>query len=117
MLSTSSHTRTSTYEIFTQPQIYLVPMMICVNKIDLAGARSEEQVVEDLEREIERMRTSRGAALEGEDAAETYLGIDGQQFELSHAPTNVDVTSISAEKGDIDGAIDFLQQHFYVDFV
>lgn len=100
----------SLYGLFTL--VNDVTILLCVNKTDVPGARTEKQVVDELEREIERMRTSRAAALEGEDVAETYLGIDGEAFKMSHAAARVEITSCSVEKEDIVGVLDFLQAEF-----
>eukprot|EP00913_Durusdinium_trenchii_P001522 g1409.t1 len=58
------------------------PILIACNKSDLGSARSEKFIVEEIEREIEQMRVSRGATLEGQDQADSYLGIDGEKFKL-----------------------------------
>ena len=40
------------------------------------------------------MRQSRTATLEGQDAADNYLGIEGEKFKLEHAPCPVEVCSM-----------------------
>ena len=47
------------------------PILIACNKSDLASARSEKSIVEEIEREMEQMRVSRGATLEGQDQADS----------------------------------------------
>eukprot|EP00435_Cladocopium_sp_Y103_P040529 s2202_g11.t1 len=72
------------YELLTNRDMLELhtPILIACNKSDLSTARSEKFIVEEIEREIEQMRVSRGATLEGQDQADSYLGIDGEKFKL-----------------------------------
>eukprot|EP00820_Chromera_velia_P012890 Cvel_23568.t1-p1 / transcript=Cvel_23568.t1 / gene=Cvel_23568 / organism=Chromera_velia_CCMP2878 / gene_product=Signal recognition particle receptor subunit beta, putative / transcript_product=Signal recognition particle receptor subunit beta, putative / location=Cvel_scaffold2444:171-2776(-) / protein_length=237 / sequence_SO=supercontig / SO=protein_coding / is_pseudo=false len=65
------------FEIFTNPDYNALKpsMLICCNKKDLREARGEEQIRADLEREIDALRTSRAATLEGQDEADSALGV------------------------------------------
>ena len=67
------------YELFTSPDIADVSMLLLLNKLNVANpesgsdereetTRSQKQVVEDIEREIERMRVSKSTSMEGQDA-------------------------------------------------
>merc|ERR1712031_67217 len=103
------------YELLTSPDINALrtPILLACNKADLKTARSEQFIVDEIEREIERMRTSRGATLEGQDQADSYLGIDGEKFKLiEHSPCPIDVCKISTKKPDLAPVYDFLQQQF-----
>merc|ERR1711988_1631312 len=74
------------------------PILLCLNKTDLKTARSEKVVMDELEREIEQMRISRGAALEGQDEADSYLGVDGEKFKIvEHSPCPVQVCRVSVK--------------------
>merc|ERR1719162_925881 len=58
------------YEILTSQEVIQIniPILLACNKSDLSGARTEKFIVEEIEREMEQMRTSRAATLEGQDA-------------------------------------------------
>eukprot|EP00931_Biecheleriopsis_adriatica_P090675 TRINITY_DN64617_c0_g1_i1.p1 TRINITY_DN64617_c0_g1~~TRINITY_DN64617_c0_g1_i1.p1 ORF type:complete len:283 (+),score=75.82 TRINITY_DN64617_c0_g1_i1:77-850(+) len=103
------------YELLTHPDILELhtPILLACNKCDLTSARSEKFIVEEIDREIEQMRVSRAATLQGEDQADSYLGIDGQKFKLmEHSPCPIQTCKISAKKGELAPVHDFLMQHF-----
>mmetsp|Transcript_44453 Transcript_44453/g.102744 ORF Transcript_44453/g.102744 Transcript_44453/m.102744 type:complete len:259 (-) Transcript_44453:127-903(-) len=103
------------YELMTHPEVLELrtPMLLACNKCDLPSARSEKFIVDDIEREIEQMRVSRAATLEGQDQADSYLGVDGEKFKLlEHAPCPVQTCRISTKKVQLDPLYDFLRQHF-----
>mmetsp|Transcript_17401 Transcript_17401/g.40654 ORF Transcript_17401/g.40654 Transcript_17401/m.40654 type:complete len:259 (-) Transcript_17401:108-884(-) len=103
------------YELFTHPVMcsLKIPMLIAYNKTDLPSARPDKMLLQELEREIEQMRTSRGATLEGQDQADSYLGVDGEKFKLlEHSPCAIDLCRISAKKPLLEPVYDFIRQHF-----
>eukprot|EP00386_Alphamonas_edax_P005356 GDKI01017199.1.p1 GENE.GDKI01017199.1~~GDKI01017199.1.p1 ORF type:complete len:271 (-),score=86.03 GDKI01017199.1:23-835(-) len=106
----------SLYDIFTHPTMGVKgskpPLLIACNKQDVGGARKKEGVVEDLEREIERLRQSRGVALEGQDEADSFLGIEGEPFKLEHAPCSVRVCECAVAEEKIDELNDFVAENF-----
>ncbi|CAD7944895.1 unnamed protein product [Amoebophrya sp. A120] len=79
------------YDLFTDKELITqvfstAKLLLVVNKMDKM-TRPERMVLEELEREIERMRQSRACALENQDAADQYLGVEGEKFKLKdHAP-------------------------------
>ncbi|CAJ1399895.1 unnamed protein product [Effrenium voratum] len=103
------------YELLTHPDMLElhVPILLACNKSDLSSARTEKFIVEEIEREIEQMRVSRGATLEGQDQAESYLGIDGEKFKMAeHACCPFQTCKISAKKNELEPVYDFLMQHY-----
>lgn len=103
------------YELFTMKEIIElhIPMLLAYNKCDIATARAEKFITEEIEREIEQMRVSRAATLEGQDSADSYLGVDGEKFKLlEHAPCPVEICRISAKKVELQPVFDFLRQQF-----
>jgi len=103
------------YELLTDPEVNELhtPILLACNKSDLSTARTEKFIVEEIEREMEQMRVSRTAALEGQDSAESYLGVDGEKFKLlEHAPCPVSTCRISSKKAILDPLYDFLRQQF-----
>jgi len=103
------------YEILTHPDVIQlhIPILLACNKCDLPGARTEKFIVEEVEREMEAMRVSRGATLEGQDQADSYLGIDGEKFRLlEHAPCPIQTCIISAKKGQLSPLFDLLREQY-----
>jgi len=103
------------YELFTNQEVMSlgIPILLALNKIDLPSARTEKFIMEELEREIEQMRVSRGATLDGQDAVDSYLGVDGEKFRLrEHAPCPLEICRISVSKSDLDPFYDFLGSQF-----
>lgn len=103
------------YEILTSQDVIdlHIPILLACNKSDLSSARTEKFIVEEIEREMEQMRVSRGATLEGQDQADSYLGIDGEKFKLvEHSPCPIEICRISAKKPSLEPVYDFLQQQF-----
>merc|ERR1719473_2170117 len=103
------------YEILTSQEVIElhIPILLACNKSDLSSARTEKFIVEEIEREMEQMRTSRGATLEGQDQADSYLGIDGEKFKLlEHAPCPIQTCRVSAKKPQLEPLYDFLRQQF-----
>lgn len=103
------------YEILTcQEVIELhIPILLACNKSDIGTARTEKFIVEEIEREMEQMRVSRGATLMDQDQADSYLGVDGEKFKLvEHSPCPIEICRISTKKPDISPVYDFLQQQF-----
>jgi len=91
------------YELMTLPDIneLHIPILLALNKVDLTAARTEKFIIDELDREIEVMRQSRAATLEGQDSADSYLGIDGEKFKiLEHAPCPVTTGRISVRLPD-----------------
>jgi len=102
------------YELFTHPDVLHLhtPILLAFNKSDAPGARTDKFVVSELEREIEAMRLSRGATLEGQDQVDSYLGVDGEKFRLEQAPCPLETCRISVKKPDLDPVLNFINVHF-----
>eukprot|EP00930_Biecheleria_cincta_P035034 TRINITY_DN24134_c0_g1_i1.p1 TRINITY_DN24134_c0_g1~~TRINITY_DN24134_c0_g1_i1.p1 ORF type:complete len:256 (-),score=42.27 TRINITY_DN24134_c0_g1_i1:131-898(-) len=103
------------YELFTNQDVLELhtPILLACNKCDLSAARSEKSIVDEIEREMEQMRVSRAATLEGQDQADSYLGIDGEKFKLmEHSPCPIQTCRISVKQAQFEPLYDFLQQHF-----
>ncbi|CBZ50986.1 hypothetical protein NCLIV_040600 [Neospora caninum Liverpool] len=99
------------YELFADPSLHRrqTPLLLVVNKTDLPDARTQESVVEDIEREIERSRASRAAMLEGEDDGTNFIGVEGDAFKiLSHVPSPVAICSCSVKNDETAEVRDFL---------
>lgn len=102
------------YELFTLKSIntFRTPILLVCNKSDLPNARVVPVVQEDLEREIERLRVSRGATLEGQDEVDNFLGIDGEAFKMDHAPCVVDFCEASVINGKTEDITCWIRSQF-----
>jgi len=103
------------YEILTHPDILELhtPILLACNKTDLATARPEKFILDEIDREMEQMRLSRAATLEGQDQADSYLGIEGEKFKLTeHSPCPIQVCRISAKKLQLEPLYDFLREQY-----
>ncbi|CEM16418.1 unnamed protein product [Vitrella brassicaformis CCMP3155] len=102
------------YEIFTHPATNKLrpPLLLACNKSDVPTARKPDMVKDDIEREIERLRQSRSATLEGQDEADNYLGVDGETFKLDMAPCRVDMCRMSVKKAEVQDVIKFLADNY-----
>jgi len=103
------------YELLTNPELcdLHTPILLACNKVDLPGARTEKFILEEIEREIEQMRISRSATLEGQDQAESYLGVDGEKFKLlQHSPCPIQMCRISTKKRDLEPVYDFIREQY-----
>uniref|UniRef100_A0A7S1RE66 Signal recognition particle receptor subunit beta n=1 Tax=Alexandrium catenella TaxID=2925 RepID=A0A7S1RE66_ALECA len=103
------------YELLTHPEVLELhtPILLTFNKSDLPSARPEKFILDEIDREIEQMRVSRAATLEGQDQADSYLGVDGEKFKImEHAPCPIQTCRISAKKVQLAPLYDFLRQQF-----
>mmetsp|Transcript_25004 Transcript_25004/g.56713 ORF Transcript_25004/g.56713 Transcript_25004/m.56713 type:complete len:264 (-) Transcript_25004:74-865(-) len=103
------------YEMMTNPDILELhtPILLACNKCDLSSARPEKFIMDEIDREIEQMRVSRAATLEGQDQADSYLGIDGEKFKLlEHSPCPIQTCRISAKKVQLEPVFDFLREQY-----
>eukprot|EP00928_Gymnodinium_smaydae_P086970 TRINITY_DN71347_c0_g1_i1.p1 TRINITY_DN71347_c0_g1~~TRINITY_DN71347_c0_g1_i1.p1 ORF type:complete len:259 (-),score=46.89 TRINITY_DN71347_c0_g1_i1:81-857(-) len=103
------------YELLTQQDICELhtPILLAINKSDLSSARSDKFILDEIDREIEQMRVSRGATLEGQDQADSYLGVDGEKFKLlEHSPCPITTCRVSAKQQQLQPVYDFLREQF-----
>lgn len=103
------------YELLTHPDILDLhpPILLALNKTDLVSARTEKFILDELDREMEQMRFSRGATLEGQDSADSYLGIEGEKFKLlQHSPCPIRSCRVSIKKAQLEPIYEFLREHY-----
>ncbi|OEH78697.1 signal recognition particle receptor beta subunit protein [Cyclospora cayetanensis] len=101
------------FELFCNPTIYSAktPLLLVANKRDRPEARGLQAIIEDVEREIERCRVSRQAALEAEDVAASFIGAEGRRFLLEDAPSPLTVCSAAVATGDLSLIPSFIINH------
>jgi len=85
-------------------------ILVVCNKQDLTMAKSQSVIKSQLEKEINTLRVTRAAALQGQDGGSTstalYIGKKGKDFEFGHVlPMKVEFVECSA-KGEADGEAD-----------
>ncbi|XP_068753421.1 signal recognition particle receptor subunit beta-like [Montipora capricornis] len=88
------------------------PILVVCNKQDLTMAKSQSVIKPQLEKEINTIRITRAAALQGQDGGSTtavYVGKKDKEFEFSHVlPVKVEFAECSA-KGQADGEADLTE--------
>lgn len=85
-------------------------ILVVCNKQDLTMAKSQSVIKSQLEKEINTLRVTRAAALQGQDGGPTndaaYVGKKGKDFEFGHVlPLTVEFAECSA-KGQVEGEAD-----------
>jgi signal recognition particle receptor subunit beta len=79
------------------------PLMVLCNKQDVGVAKGESVIKSLLEKEVDKVRVSRGnqlAGLEGANNDSVFIGKEGRPFEFSHLKARVDFCEGSSQ--DID---------------
>jgi signal recognition particle receptor subunit beta len=95
------------YDLFSDKRFMSkrVPILIACNKQDVTLAKDPTFIEEQLANELDRLRTSRGAALEGtsgETAKQVFVGKKGKDFEFSDLPCRVTFVTCSARGSGTD---------------
>ncbi|XP_006822972.1 signal recognition particle receptor subunit beta-like [Saccoglossus kowalevskii] len=97
-----------------------LPFLIACNKTDITTAKSSNVIKIQLEKEMNTLRITRSAALEGIDSSgsnKTYLGKKGKDFEFSHLkPIKVDFVECSArgaKSEESEGDISEIEKWLY----
>jgi len=79
------------------------PLMVLCNKQDVGAAKGESVIKSLLEKEIDKVRVSRGnqlAGLEGANNDSVFIGKEGRPFEFSHLRARTDFCEGSSQDGD-----------------
>ncbi|KAK4374461.1 hypothetical protein RND71_005138 [Anisodus tanguticus] len=90
------------YEILTKATLVKkrIPVLLC-NKVDKITAHTKEFIRKQLEKEIDKLRTSRTAVSEADIANEFTLGVPGEPFVFSQCCNKVIVAEASGLTGEI----------------
>jgi len=106
----------SLYDILESPIVSdrLTSILIACNKTDLPSARQPASIMDTLSREIDKLRLSRGAVLEGESHTGGYVGEEGQMFSFDHTSCPVEMASCSVYKGEVGAVLTFLMKQYVV---
>ncbi|KAG2224784.1 hypothetical protein INT45_005308 [Circinella minor] len=103
------------YNILAQQQVQKqhIPILIACNKTDLITALPKDKIQQRLEVEINRLRSTRTAAVEQQEAniddeQEAYLGYEGEDFKFDHLDNDVQFDTCSVEKDELDNVVDWI---------
>ncbi|KAG0491692.1 hypothetical protein HPP92_004733 [Vanilla planifolia] len=101
------------YDILTMASVVKkkIPVLILCNKTDKVTAHSKEFVRKQLEKEIDKLRTSRTAISAADVTTEFALGVPGESFSFSQCQNKVTVAEASGLSGDISQAELFIREH------
>ncbi|CAL9170855.1 unnamed protein product [Musa hybrid cultivar] len=100
------------YDILTKAIIVKrrIPMLILCNKADKVTAHSKEFIRKQLEKEIDKLRSSRSAISTADIANDFTLGIPGEAFAFSQCRNKVTVAESSGLTGDVSQAEQFIRE-------
>ncbi|CDJ60684.1 signal recognition particle receptor subunit beta, putative [Eimeria maxima] len=101
------------FDLFCNPKIIekKPSLLLVVNKTDKPEARGQQAVIEDLEREIERVRVCRQASLDAEERENALVGIEGHRFILDDCPLPLCICSAAVTIGDLSAIPYFIIRH------
>ncbi|KVH91835.1 Signal recognition particle receptor, beta subunit, partial [Cynara cardunculus var. scolymus] len=91
------------YDILTKASVVKrkIPLLILCNKVDKVTAHTKEFIRKQLEKEIDKLRTSRTAVSDADISDEFTLGVPGEPFSFSQCVNKVTVAEASALTGEI----------------
>ncbi|KAJ1979759.1 hypothetical protein H4R33_005642 [Dimargaris cristalligena] len=112
------------YDVLVHPAIGAArsppPILVLCNKVDLFTAAPVATVKKMLETEMNRLRTTRSAALESHESegdadassgAAEYLGFEGQDFKFDHIPNEIRFQRLSVKNEDPQVVLDWAEEH------
>lgn len=103
------------YDILTKASVVMqkIPILIVCNKTDKVTAHSKDFIRKQLEKEIDKLRSSRTAVSVADVTNEYTLGVPGQAFTFSQCHNKVAVAEASGLTGEISQVEDFIKEHTY----
>ncbi|KAG1354920.1 signal recognition particle receptor subunit beta [Cocos nucifera] len=101
------------YDILTKASIVKrkVAILILCNKTDKVTAHSKEFIRKQLEKEIDKLRTSRNALSTADIANEYTLGVPGEAFSFSQCRNKVTIADASGLTGEVSQVEQFIREH------
>ncbi|PKU74648.1 signal recognition particle receptor subunit beta-like [Dendrobium catenatum] len=101
------------YDILTKASIVKkkIPVLILCNKSDKVTAHSKEFIRKQLEKEIDKLRTSRTAISTADVTNEYTLGVPGELFSFSQCQNQVTVAEASGLTGEVSHVEQFIREH------
>ncbi|GFY88266.1 signal recognition particle binding protein [Actinidia rufa] len=101
------------YDILTKANVVRkkIPVLILCNKVDKVTAHTKEFIRKQLEKEIDKLRTSRTALSAADIANEYTLGVPGEAFAFSQCQNKVTVAEASGLTGEMSQLEQFIREH------
>ncbi|PSS26876.1 Signal recognition particle receptor subunit beta like [Actinidia chinensis var. chinensis] len=101
------------YDILTKANVVRkkIPVLILCNKVDKVTAHTKEFIRKQLEKEIDKLRTSRTALSAADIANECTLGIPGEAFAFFQCQNKVTVAEASGLTGEMPQLEQFIREH------
>ncbi|KAF5200050.1 Signal recognition particle receptor subunit beta [Thalictrum thalictroides] len=101
------------YDILTKASVVKkkIPVLILCNKTDKVTAHTKEFIRKQLEKEIDKLRTSRTAISEADIANEFTLGVSDVPFSFTQCHNKVNVAESSGLTGEISQLEQFIREY------
>lgn len=101
------------YDILTKESVVKskIPILIACNKTDKVTAHSKEFIRKQLEKEIEKLRSSRTAISSADIKDEYTLGVPGETFAFHQCVNKVSIAELSCVNNEISQVEEFIREH------
>ncbi|KAF9626674.1 hypothetical protein IFM89_038769 [Coptis chinensis] len=101
------------YDILTKGSVVKkkIPVLILCNKTDKVTAHTKEFIRKQLEKELDKLRTSRTALSEADITNEFTLGVAGEPFSFPQCHNKVTVAESSGLTGEISQLEQFIREY------
>ncbi|OIV94509.1 hypothetical protein TanjilG_25571 [Lupinus angustifolius] len=101
------------YDLLTKGSIVKkkIPLLILCNKTDKVTAHTKEFIRRQLEKEIDKLRTSRSAISEADVTNEFTLGVPGEPFSFTQSSNKVTTAEASGLTGEISQLEEFIREY------
>ncbi|MCD9642884.1 hypothetical protein HAX54_029926 [Datura stramonium] len=101
------------YEILAKATVVKkkIPVLLLCNKVDKVTAHTKEFIRKQLEKEIDKLRTSRTAVSDADISNEFTLGVPGEPFVFSQCCNKVIVAEASGLTGEISQLEQFIREN------
>ncbi|KAL8519101.1 hypothetical protein ACS0TY_010149 [Phlomoides rotata] len=101
------------YDILTKATVVKkkIPLLLLCNKVDKVTAHTKDFIRKQLEKEIDKLRTSRTALSSADVTNEYTLGVPGEAFTFSQCVNKVTVAEASGLTGDISQLELFIREY------
>ncbi|KAE9597014.1 hypothetical protein Lal_00007229 [Lupinus albus] len=101
------------YDLLTKGSIVKkkIPLLILCNKTDKVTAHTKEFIRRQMEKEIDKLRTSRSAISEADVTNEFTLGVPGEPFTFTQCSNKVTTAEASGLTGEISQLEEFIREH------
>ncbi|XP_045819198.1 signal recognition particle receptor subunit beta-like [Trifolium pratense] len=101
------------YDLLTKGSVVRkkIPLLILCNKTDKVTAHTKEFIRRQLEKEIDKLRSSRSAVSEADVTNEFSLGVSGEPFSFTQCSNKVTTADASGLTGEISQLEEFIREY------